>query len=151
MNGKPLWPLLVGVLILGAMGFMQTDTSLKPKPKGPDMRRVFNGTFRARLDARRFGTLCRSLHDGLAMDWKQEKPHITTGAQVDNLRIIARRQQTGGKSYLELYPDLKAVLEAHFEEHVGKSGGPLTPETKTRWLSAFSELAEACDYAAGAL
>lgn len=150
MNGKPLWPLIVVVGLFVAIGFAQRSGSAPAKPTGPDLSKVFDGSWQARHDARVLATMCRSLHNMLKLDWESEKPLIKSGAEVDNLRVITRRVRMTGKSYLETYPDLKGVLEAHFEAHVGKSGGPLTAETKAGWLKAYSELADACDYAAGA-
>jgi hypothetical protein len=146
--------LIVGAVLVGSQYVNFGGTLLKPE--GPDMVTAFKkdanrSGVEAQKDAKQFGSLCNSLHDALASDWEQGTSHIKTGTEVDNLRIIARQVRTGGKSWLEHYPNLREVLSSHFEKHVGKSGGPLTDESKKGWLKAFKECADCSDYAAGQL
>ena len=151
--GKHLPLLIMGVLAV--VYFVGSAGGSLIKPAGPDMVAAFSkdankSGLEARKDAAQFAALCRSLHNALKSDWEQES-YIDSGAKVDNLRIIARKIRTGNHSYSEHYPNLKNVLEAHFKEFVGLSGGPLDEKAKEGWLKAYESLAECTEYAASNL
>lgn len=150
--------LVAGVAILGfsLLGKVPGCSTPLNKPSGPDMVFAFTENAsrsgeQARHDAEVLSTLCQALHDYLEDDWRADKPFLNQGVQVDNLRIIARKVRTKNQSLSESYPALSGVLEEHFTRHVGKSGGPLTDETKRGWLEAFKQLAECSEYASKAL
>lgn len=146
---------LIAIVVLVAVYAVSSLGGSLTKPNGPDMVAAFTKDatkhgVEARQDAAQFAALCQSLHDKLKLDWEQES-YIKSGAEADNMRIIARRICTGNKSYLECYPNLKPVLESHFKEYVGVSGGPLDDKAKSGWLEAYKTLAECSQYAANNL
>lgn len=156
---------VIALVVLGLLyGVSQYMPSFNPlRPEGPDMVTAFSkdaqrSGYEARKDAKQFAALCQSLHDTLQGDWDQPVPYITTGEQVNTLRVVSRRVFKKGVSYNDSYPALKKTLEDHFSRHIDShygplkgSSGPLTPEVKAAWLLAFKELADCSEYAAGRL
>jgi glycine/serine hydroxymethyltransferase len=156
---------IVPVVILLAFGayWLYAKSPIAPRPTGPDMVTAFSkdaskSGYAARQDAKQFAELCRSLHNTLESDWSHSPSLLQSGAQVDTLRVVSRRLYTAGKSYNDSYPALKRTLEDHFSRHVDSAygplestGGPLNEQAKAGWLTAFRELADASEYAAGKL
>lgn len=122
-----------------------------PAPVGVDLASAFatnDDRAEAAEHARTFGTICRSLADCLEYDAGRSDPLLKTGLQVDDLRRGLRQTRMRGWSFLAKYPELGARTEAFLASQVGTSGGPLSAEDRTKWISAFRTLAAAAEHAA---
>jgi hypothetical protein len=101
----------------------------------------------ARTHAAELAEISAAAADVLEFDWQAERSRIRTGQHVHDLRLAIRDYRLAGWSFLKAYPALQDVLDTHFSGHVGRASGPLTNEQRTKWISAFRELAEAARYA----
>lgn len=102
----------------------------------------------ARLHARGLARLCRALAERIKYDGDLPKPRLRLGVQFDELRRYAREYEFLGESLGGIYPDLKPALEEHFTSAVGTDAGPVNDERRQKWIGAFTDLADASDYAA---
>lgn len=121
-------------------------------PAGPDLRAAFatnDDRAAAAAHAHLFGTICDSLADYLEYDGTRPQPLLKTGVQIDEFRRSLRQTRTKGWSFLTQYPGLDKPLDAHFTAAVGTSGGPITGETRAKWVIALRQAAACAEYAAG--
>lgn len=141
--------LIVGYLLLGGSGGI-----LPEKPAGPDLTAAFaqtSNTSQAAADARQFAALCASLADMMEYDGKRTEPRLLTGVQMDDLRRWAREYLQVGSSFGSRYPRLPELVGGYLDEKLGKSGGPVTPESRAAWVAAHRQLSLCGEYAAKAL
>lgn len=157
MNLRPLTKyLLAAVLALlaieGALLVSQGKNSPtvvvpdSPQPGDPDLTAAFaesSSPDQARIDALHFSAICRLIADKLEWDGKQEWQLIRTGVELDEFRRGCRHIQLNGSTYGETYPTLAEEVGRYFDSHVGVSGGPLTPEQRAEYVSAFRAISRA--------
>lgn len=105
----------------------------------------------ARKHAKGLARLCRSLAEKIRYDGTLPKPQMRLGVHFDELRRYARELLFGGVSLGGLYPDLTAAIDEHFTTIVGVGGGQVDAAQRDKWAAAFSELADASEYATGNL
>jgi hypothetical protein len=140
--------------LLGAVAFvslLSPKPAPAPKPDLPESLSLagkFSGATAAE-DAAVLAALCDELARVIEVDGKREPPRLKSGAQFDELRIAARENRTKGVSIGARQPRARDAIEAYLNEAVGVSGGPVTPEQRAKWVSAFFEIARAASRAAG--
>lgn len=120
-------------------------------PAGPDLVKAFSTNDdrgEAMAHAHVFATLCESIANCIEYDGKQPKPRITTGVQLDDLRLTMRQMRMGGWSFLTKYPELKDSVEKFLTDEVGTSGGPINETQRGKWVSAMRKLQACAQYAA---
>lgn len=148
------------VLILAAIAvvlLMNLPASLVPdvvpdaKPAGPDLVVVFQsaGAGQGRLDAAKFGFLCRAIEQRLTKErtLPEDKRRLTTGVRIDDFRAQVRVDYLDGNSFNAKYPGLKPVLVDWFDSQVGKSGKRVDDAQLDKWIAAFKQLADNAEYA----
>jgi hypothetical protein len=109
------------------------------------------GDFRgvtASEDASTVGNLLLELADEIEWDGSQSEPFIATGSQIDQLRKAARLLRCRGESIGDRQPAARDKIASYLEIHAGTDGGPLTPETRAAWVSAFRDVGRAASDAA---
>ena len=120
----------------------------KPQPvPEPDagalsLRGKFSGP-KAAEDAQMLSALLAELADCIERDGTLTDPRLKTGVAFDDLRIAAREARMRGESLGARQPAGKDAIHAYLDRVVGTSGGPVTPESRRAWVSAFRDLSDA--------
>ena len=117
-----------------------------PDPAAFSLVGKFSGPTAAR-DAALVAALCSELADEIEWDARQPDPLIKTGIAFDELRVRSRILLCRGESLGERHPLARDAIEAYLNTVAGTSGGPLTPEAKAKWVSAYREVARAAEAA----
>lgn len=113
-----------------------------PAPGALDLRGCFVGPD-ASQDAAITAAYLEEVASELEWDGMQADPFIKTGIALDELRTRARELRTRGVSLGEKHPRARAAIKDYLDRTAGTSGGPLTPEQRAAWVSAFREVARA--------
>lgn len=140
---------LVAIAILAMPSWRTGEDVPTPVPDAGPLS--LDGDFRgesASTDASTVGNLLLELADEVEWDGGQSEPFYVTGSQIDQLRKAARLLRCKGESIGDRQPVARDKIAAYLEAHVGTDGGPLTPETRALWVSAFRDVGRAaCDAA----
>jgi len=141
--------LLLGAVLAAAVEFWQRPAPA-PAP-GPDagvvdLRGKFHGPDAA-ADAAAFAGLCHGIAAALVTDGTAATPRITTGANLEDLRIAASEGRFLPRSLSREQPHAAAAAGRYLDSVVGTSGGPLAAEARQRWVEAFRTLAQAAEEA----
>ena len=123
-----------------------TPTPAPMPAEGLDLRGKFAGMDAAR-DAAIVAAMCRELAEEIAWDGGQAEPLIKTGVAFDELRIRMRLLMCRGESLGAKHPAARDAIERFLNDQAGTSGGPLTPEARAKWSSAYREVARAAEAA----
>lgn len=120
-----------------------------PAPDAPvfDLRGTFVGPSAA-ADAATTAALCGEIAAEVEWDGMQSDPLIKTGVAFDELRVRARLLLCRGESLGDKHPRARAAIETYLNTAAGTSGGPLTPEQRSKWVAAYREVARAAEAAA---
>lgn len=143
----------IGFVIVGGALFWGVFSSERPAPTpapplaGPQLRGLFVGPT-AGDDAVLLECLCSEIADEIEWDAMSDEPVLTTGVQMDLLRVRARNLFLRGESIGQRQPKVAAAVGDYLTKELGVSGGPLTPDQRAKWASAYRELARAAEYAA---
>jgi hypothetical protein len=97
----------------------------------------------AAADAVLVGALCGELADELQWDGTQDDPFFRTAISIDELRQRARELRCRGESIGSRQPAARDAIASHLERAVGTSGGPITPEQRAAWVTAFRDIERA--------
>ena len=140
------------VLLIAAVATFanrQPDNQPSPVPVPPDaftLRGKFTGPTAAD-DAAMLSALLAELADCIERDAiptpQHPEPRLKTGVAFDDLRIAAREARMRGESLGARQPQVKQAIHQFLDDAVGTSGGPVTPESRAAWVSAYRDLAEA--------
>ena len=128
----------------------QSDEPTPAPDTGPLLLR---GTFlgpSASDDASLVGALCHELADEIEFDGTQPEAeqYLKSGVAVDELRKAARVLRCRGMSIGDRQPQARDLIATHLDKNVGTDGGPLTPETRAAWVTAYREIGRAASDAA---
>lgn len=117
-----------------------------PHPAAFTLRGKFVGPDAAR-DAALVAALCTELANEIEWDASQPEPLIRTGVAFDELRVRSRVLLCRGESLGAKHPLARQAIEDYLNTVAGTAGGPLTPEQKAKWISAYREVARAAEAA----
>jgi hypothetical protein len=98
----------------------------------------------ADADRATMGGICAGLADAIEHDGGLAAPRITTGTQVEELRVAAREGRMRGESIGARQPAARQAIGDYLDREAGKSGGPLDADARRRWVQAFRGVAAAC-------
>jgi len=141
--------LLAGAVLAAAVEFWPRPAPAPaPGPDAPvvDLRGKFHGPDAA-TDAAAFAGLCHGIAEALAADGTKPAPRITTGANLEDLRIAASEGRFLPRSLSRDQPHAVAAAGRYLDATVGTSGGPLAADARQRWVEAFRVLATAAEEA----
>lgn len=141
----------VVLLVLGLLASMSGGKKPEPTPAPLPVSMSFRGMFvsdKAAADAMTLAALLGELADCIEADGMLEQPRLRTGVAFDDLRIAAREARCRGESIGQRQPAVRDAIHRYLDEHVGPSGGPVSPEQRAKWITAFRELSRACEDAA---
>lgn len=113
-----------------------------------DLRGLFTGPTAAD-DAAAMAALCDELAAAVEYDGSLDKPRLNTGWQIADLRATARDVRLKGQTFGDRQPMVREAVKAYLDrpEVLGKNGGPLGPKDRSRWVSAFRDIARAAEAA----
>lgn len=151
------WPqldsrhLAAAALIAAAAWSYVSSSPATPAPApAPDAAFTLRGKFvgpDAARDAALVAALCTELANEIEWDATQPEPLIRTGVAFDELRVRSRLLLCRGESLGSKHPVARQAIEDHLNTFAGTAGGPLTPEAKAKWVSAYREVARAAEAA----
>lgn len=138
-------------LLAAALAAHMTSGPAEPTPAPPtgplDLRGVFRGPT-ASADAATIGALCSELADEIEADGMAEGPFLRTGVAFDELRHRARELRCRGVSIGQRQPAARDAIASYLEAAVGTAGGPVSPEQRSAWVTAFRDIGKAASDAA---
>lgn len=137
-----------GLLVAAAayLEFAKAPPAPPPAPDGPVvLRGKFNGD--PAEDAAVIASLFSEIADEMEWDGQQADPFYKTGAAMDVLRTRARAMRCRGTKLGDKHPAVRDAIHKYLDESVGVDGGPLTPEQRAKWISAYRTIARAADAA----
>lgn len=138
---------LAGGAVLAACVELWPRPAPTPTPAaGLDLRGKFIGP-QAATDAAAFAGVCSAIADAIELDGKAQAPRITTGIQLDDLRVATSEFRFAPQPLRERQPHVRAAVGRYLDVTVGTSGGPLDPVGRAKWVAAFRELAQAAQEA----
>jgi hypothetical protein len=137
--------LIAGALLAAAVEFAPRAAPVPPAG-ALDLRGKFVGSTAAE-DAAALAGLCRGIAEALERDAAGTTPRITTGVQLEDLRIAASEGRFLPRSLSREQPHAVAAAGRYLDSVVGTSGGPLAADARARWVEAFRTLAQAAEEA----
>lgn len=113
-----------------------------------DLTGLFTGPTAAE-DALALSQLCDELAAKVEYDAMRDKPRLTTGWQIADLRSAARDYRLAGDTFGNRQPKVRDAVATYLDrpEVLGKNGGPLGPKDRARWIAAFRDIARAAEAA----
>lgn len=113
---------------------------------GFSLRGKFIGSAAA-ADAAAFAGVVGAVADALEQDGKSRAPRVTTGVQMEDLRIAISEMRFAPQTFRERQPHARNAVGKYLDEVGGTSGGPLDAATRERWVKAFREVQKASEEA----
>jgi len=120
-----------------------TPTPAPQPPTGLVLRGLFVGETGA-SDAATLAAFALELADEIEWDAMQAEPFFQSGAAYDELRTRARALRMRGVSIGDRQPRVRAAIDAYLTEQLGTSGGPVSPEQRSKWAASYREIGRAC-------
>lgn len=136
---------IVAVILAIAAAAAAMEFAPRQAAPAPDATNTLRGKWigpHAAEDAAAFAGLCRGTADALENDGTKQQPRITTGVQMEDIRIAAAEGRFLPRRLTQEQPHAVAVAGRYLDEHAGTSGGPLDGESRGRWVKALRELAK---------
>lgn len=133
------------VAVLVSWSWRLPPEAPSPTPVPPDsftLRGKFVGPTAAD-DAAMLSALLAELADCIERDGTLHDPRLRTGVAFDDLRVAAREARMRGESLGARQPQVRDAIHRFLDSAVGTSGGPVTPESRAAWVSAYRDLARA--------
>ena len=96
-------------------------------------------------DAAAFAGLCRGIADALDADGSRQQPRITSGVQVEDVRVAAAEGRFLPRRLTQEQPHAVAAAGKFLDDVAGTSGGPLDAAARARWVQAYRQLATAAE------
>jgi hypothetical protein len=96
-------------------------------------------------DAAAFAGLCRGIADALEADGSRQQSRITSGVQVEDVRVAAAEGRFLPRRLTQEQPHAVAAAGKFLDEVAGTSGGPLDAAARAKWVQAYRQLATAAE------
>jgi hypothetical protein len=96
-------------------------------------------------DAAAFAGLCRGIADALDADGSRQQPRITSGVQVEDVRVAAAEGRFLPRRLTQEQPHAVAAAGKFLDDVAGTSGGPLDAAARAKWVQAYRQLATAAE------
>lgn len=141
--------LLAAALVYGLAPVPSPAPGPTPAPDtGPlSLAGMFAGPT-ASEDAALVGAMCSELADEIQFASGKPEGYLATGIAVDELRRRTREMRCRGISIGDRQPAARDAIAKYLESAVGTDGGPLTPEQRSAWVSAYRDIGRAASDAA---
>lgn len=129
--------------VAAATEYYKQNPQPAPTPTpGGELVLKFSGPT-ARSDASIVEHLSAEIADAIEYDGELSKPRMVAAVQFDDLRTQAREFRCRGERIGERQPEVNAAVHKYLDETLGESGGPVTPEQRAKWVSAYREISRA--------
>ncbi|MBU6221771.1 MAG: hypothetical protein KGR24_03390 [Planctomycetes bacterium] len=139
--------LVAGAVLAAVVEFGPRRAPPAPAPDGGlSLRGKFIGP-QAAEDAAAFAGICRGVAEALSADGTRPQPRISTGVQLEDLRVAAAEGRFWPRSLSREQPHATAAAGRYLDEVAGTSGGPLDETARMRWVKALAALAGAAEEA----
>ena len=138
--------LLAGAILAAVVEFAPRSATPPTPDGGMSLRGKCIGP-QAAEDAAAFAGLCHGIAEALAADGTKPAPRITTGVQLEDVRVAAAEGRFLPRQLTREQPHATAAAGRYLDEVAGTSGGPLDATTRARWVEAFKALATAAEEA----
>lgn len=138
--------LVAGAILAAVVEFSPRRASPPPVDGGLSLRGKFIGPSAAE-DAAALAGICRGVAEALSADGTRPQPRISTGVQLEDLRVAAAEGRFWPRSLSREQPHATAAAGRYLDEVAGTSGGPLDATARMRWVAAFAALADAAEEA----
>lgn len=152
MNTRTRYILAVTLAAGAALSHVVGRRPQEPTPApAPDSGILLRGSFvgpTAAADAAMLSALTDELGSVVEFDGMQAQPRLRTGAAIDDLRICAREIRLRGDSIGARQPKVRAEIDRYMTAALGTDGGPITPDQRAQWVTAFRTIARAAADAA---
>ena len=96
-------------------------------------------------DAAAVAGLCRGIAEALEADGSRQQPRITSGVQVEDVRVAAAEGRFLPRRLTQEQPHAVAAAGKFLDEVAGTSGGPLDAAARAKWVQAYRQLATAAE------
>ena len=139
--------IIAAALLAGAAlaAYVEYGPQPAPDPGGEfSLRGKWIGP-QAAEDAAAFAGLCRGLADALEADGSRPQPRITTGVQIEDVKVAAAEGRFLPRRLTQEQPHAVAAAGKYLDEVAGTSGGPLDAAARGRWVEAYRALATAAE------
>lgn len=138
--------LIAGAILAAVVEFAPRRALPPPVDGGLSLRGKFIGP-QAAEDAAAFAGICRGVAEALSADGTRPQPRISTGVQLEDLRVAAAEGRFWPRSLSREQPHATAAAGRYLDEVAGTSGGPLDETARMRWVKALAALAGAAEEA----
>jgi len=138
-------------LVLAVLWFRPSPGPAPAPGPTPAAELELRGTFtgpEGPADAAVTAALLAALADAIEYDGLHGK-RLATGAQLAELRAVAREYRTEGVSLGNRQPLARDAIRAYLDREVGTDGGPIDDAGRARWVTAFRAVARAASAAIG--
>jgi hypothetical protein len=137
--------LLAGALLAAYVEYGPRNSTPAPAPDGGlSLRGKWIGPSAAE-DAAAFAGLCHGIADALEVDGGRQQPLITTGVQIEVVKVAAAEGKFLPRRLTRDQPHATAAAGKYLDEVAGTSGGPLDAAARGRWVEAYRALATAAE------
>jgi hypothetical protein len=137
--------LLAGAAVAAYVEYGPRSSTPAPAPAGQfSLRGKWIGPDAAE-DAAAFAGLCRGIADALEADGSRQQPRITTGVQIEDVKVAAAEGRFLPRRLTQEQPHATAAAGKYLDEVAGTSGGPLDAAARGRWVEAYRALATAAE------
>jgi hypothetical protein len=136
--------LLAGAVVAAAVEFSHLPTPAPQPEAGFSLRGKWIGP-QAAEDAAAFAGLCRGIAEALEADGSESQPRITTGVQIEDVRVAAAEGRFLPRRLTREQPHATAAAGKYLDDVGGTSGGPLDAVSRAKWVAAYRALAEAAE------
>lgn len=138
----------IAAALLGVALAMNASPVRRPnaEPGSIDMTAAFIGPTAA-ADASLLAAMADEVAGVIEYDGKQEKPLLTTGHQLDQLRTRTREWLMRGESLGERQPKVRQIVGEYLEAKLGHSGGEITAAQRDSWVAAYRDIARSARHA----
>jgi len=133
--------MLAAAALVAAVEFSPRPSPAPAPESGYSLRGKWIGP-QAAEDAAAFAGLCLGTADALELDGTKQQPRITTGVQLEDVRIAAAEGRFLPRKLTQDQPHAVAVAGRFLDENAGTSGGPIDAESRGRWVKALRDLAQ---------
>jgi hypothetical protein len=116
------------------------------EPGSIDLTAAFIGPTAA-ADASLLAAMADEVAGVIEFDGKQDKPLLTTGHQLDQLRTRTREWLMRGESLGERQPKVRQIVGEYLESKLGHSGGEITAAQRDSWVAAYRDIARSARHA----
>jgi len=133
---------IIAAILLVATHFGLEDKSVVVNDL--DFTNVFVDSSTKSHDALLISGYFKGLADAIERDGQLSEPIISTGLQLQQVRLKALQSALDGWQISSQYPSFGKVAGKYLDANAGIDNGNLTKDTRSKWVKAFNDLSVSC-------